>query len=156
MHRLKLVWLCVSLLVLQSISAFAVNPNEVLSNPALEERARNLSVEIRCLVCQNQSIDDSDAQLARDLRVLVREKITEGMSDDDILEFLVERYGEFVLLRPRFGGHTLLLWALPIVILLIGAFVAYRLFRKRAASPTQENLLSEEEQRHLDALIKQE
>ena len=94
-----------------SVSAWAVNPDEVLDDPALEARARALSAEIRCLVCQNQSIDDSDAQLARDLRVLVREQLTQGSSDQEILDFLVARYGEFVLLKPRLNTGTIVLWS---------------------------------------------
>ena len=118
----------------------------------LEERARKLSVEIRCLVCQNQSIDDSDAQLARDLRALVREKLVEGLSDEDILDYLVKRYGEFVLLRPRFGARTLMLWVFPIGVLLIGGFIALRMFRKGSSGPGTEMALSDEEKRQLDAI----
>ena len=93
--------------------AFAVQPDEVLTDPALEARARVLSKELRCMVCQNQSIDDSDAPLARDLRILVRERLTAGDSDGQVLDFLVARYGEFVLLKPRLELHTLLLWGAP-------------------------------------------
>ena len=110
------------------VQALAVNPDEVLDNPVLEKRARDLSTGIRCLVCQNQSIDDSDAQLARDLRILVREKLVEGLSDKQILDFLVERYGEFVLLKPRFTTQTLLLWFLPLLVLLTGAILALKTF----------------------------
>ena len=88
----------------------AVQPDEVMADPAREARARNLSQELRCMVCQNQSIDDSEAPLARDLRLLVRERIASGDSDAQVIDFLVARYGEFVLLRPRFEPHTLLLW----------------------------------------------
>lgn len=90
--------------------AAAVNPNEVLDDPALEARARALSLELRCLVCQNQSIDDSNAELARDLRLLVRERLVEGDSDKDVIDYVVSRYGEFVLLKPRFSLQTMLLW----------------------------------------------
>jgi cytochrome c-type biogenesis protein CcmH len=91
-------------------SALAVQPDEILKNPALEARARALSTGVRCLVCQNQSIDDSDAPLARDLRLLIRERLVAGDSDEKVLGFIVDRYGEFVLLRPRFEAKTILLW----------------------------------------------
>lgn len=103
--------------------AAAVNPNEVLDDPALEARARSLSLEFRCLVCQNQSIDDSNAELARDLRLLVRERLVAGDSDQDVIGYVVSRYGEFVLLKPRFTVQTLLLWGAPLLILLAGATV---------------------------------
>src|SRR6266700_3215068 len=100
-------------------SAYAVQPDEVLKDPALEARARDLSRELRCMVCQNQSIDDSEAPLARDLRLLVRERLAKGDSDRQVLDFLVARYGEFVLLKPRLECQTLLLWGLPPAVLLI-------------------------------------
>jgi cytochrome c-type biogenesis protein CcmH len=103
-------------------AALAVQPDEILKDPALEARARALSKELRCMVCQNQSIDDSDAPLARDLRVLVRERLQAGDSDRQVIDFLVSRYGEFVLLKPRFSLHTALLWLGPLAVLLIGAF----------------------------------
>src|SRR5476651_399678 len=106
--------------------AFAVTPDEMLKDPALEARARDLSRELRCMVCQNQSIDDSEAPLAKDLRVLVRERLTQGDSDRQALAFMVARYGEFVLLRPPFEWHTLLLWgAMPAVLVagMIGLIV---------------------------------
>ena len=103
----------VALSMLGAYSAHAVQPDEVLPDTALETRARNLSRELRCMVCQNQSIDDSDAPLARDLRLLVRERLKAGDSDTQILDFLVARYGDFVLLKPRFTCHTALLWLLP-------------------------------------------
>lgn len=103
--------------------AAAVNPDEVLDDPALEARARTLSLEFRCLVCQNQSIDDSNAELARDLRLLVRERLVAGDSDQDVIDYVVSRYGEFVLLKPRFSVQTLLLWGAPGMIFLIGASV---------------------------------
>ncbi len=104
--------------------AFAVKPDEMLDDPALEARARALSEELRCLVCQNQSIDDSDAPLAHDLRVLLRERLTAGDTDEQVIDFLVARYGEFILLKPRFNGHTWLLWLVPPGVLLIGAAAA--------------------------------
>src|SRR5258706_11134659 len=101
--------------------AIALGPDEVLSDAALEARARSLSKELRCMVCQNQSIDDSDAPLARDLRVLVRERLQAGDGDQQVIDFLVSRYGEFVLLKPRFSAHTALLWLGPPPLLLLGA-----------------------------------
>ncbi len=98
-------------------SVRAVQPDEVLKDSELETRARQLSLELRCLVCQNQSIDDSDAPLARDLRLLVRERLKNGDSDSEVLDFIVSRYGEFVLLKPPFGWHTLLLWFTPLLVL---------------------------------------
>ena len=98
-----------------------MQPDEILPDPALETRARNLSRELRCMVCQNQSIDDSDAPLARDLRLLVRERLKAGDSDTQIVDFLVARYGDFVLLKPRFTSHTALLWLLPFLVLIAGA-----------------------------------
>ena len=116
--------------------AHAVLPSEVLSDPAQEARARALSAELRCMVCQNQSIDDSDAPLAADLRILVRERIVAGDTDDEVIDFLVARYGEFILLKPRVSWHTAALWAAPPVILVVAvviAFVGYRNRRKSAA-----------------------
>jgi len=117
-------WRCLvaAVLLLAILSpAVALGPDEVLSDAALEARARSLSKELRCMVCQNQSIDDSDAPLARDLRILVRERLQAGESDQQVINFLVARYGEFVLLRPRFSWHTALLWLAPAAVLLIGA-----------------------------------
>lgn len=111
--------------------AIAVQPGEQLPDPAQEARARRLSAELRCLVCQNQSIDDSDAELARDLRRLVRERIAAGESDGAIRQFLVARYGDFVLLRPPLNAKTLLLWSLPALGLLGGIWIARSLFRRR-------------------------
>ena len=100
--------------------ALAVTPDEMLDDPALEARARTLSAELRCMVCQNQSIDDSDAPLAHDLRVLLRERIAAGDADEEVMDFLVARYGEFILLKPRLSAQTALLWAAPVVLLVLG------------------------------------
>jgi len=115
-------------------SAYAVQPDEILADPIKEARARGLSKELRCMVCQNQSIDDSDAPLARDLRLLVRERISAGDTDSQVLDFLVARYGEFVLLKPRFNPHTVLLWLLPPLALMGGgiALWVYSNRRRRA------------------------
>ncbi len=111
--------------------ALAVQPDEKLPDPALEARARALSRELRCMVCQNQSIDDSDAPLARDLRLLVRERLKAGDSDERILDFLVGRYGEFVLLKPRMAWHNVTLWSAPFLVLIVGAGVAFAAMRRQ-------------------------
>ncbi len=137
-------------LVLAGLSqALAVQPDEILKDPALESRARALSAELRCLVCQNQSIDDSDAPLARDLRILLREQIEQGKTDDQVMDFIVARYGEYVLLKPRFSGQTLLLWGLPFAVL---AFAALALFLRRRPATIAENPLSREEKAALERL----
>jgi cytochrome c-type biogenesis protein CcmH len=118
-------------------AALAVEPDEILKDPKLEVRARQLSEELRCMVCQNQSIDDSAAPLARDLRLLVRERLTAGDSDNQVLDFLVARYGEFVLLKPRFELHTLLLWGLPPVVLVAGMIALFVTARRRHAANLQ-------------------
>lgn len=115
----------------------ALDPGEALSDPELEARARALSQELRCLVCQNQSIDDSDAPLARDLRHMVRARLLAGDSDAAIRDAVVQRYGEFALFRPRLGTHTAALWATPLLILLFGGIVAWRLTRQKASTPPQ-------------------
>ena len=112
----------------------AVEPDEILKDAALEKRARNISSELRCLVCQNQSIDDSNAPLARDLRILVRDRLKAGDSDAQVFDFVVARYGEFVLLRPSFGPSTLLLWLSPFLILGLASFVLFRSYRTRLAA----------------------
>ncbi|THF52541.1 cytochrome c-type biogenesis protein CcmH [Allorhizobium terrae] len=127
--------------------AFAVNPDEVLKDPALEARARHLSSQLRCMVCQNQSIDDSNAELAHDLRVLVRERIVKGDSDEDVLRYLVSRYGEFVLLKPRLTKETILLWTAPGLLLLLGGGVAFAYSRRKASQNAALTLNAEEEAR---------
>ncbi|WP_417426307.1 cytochrome c-type biogenesis protein [Hoeflea sp.] len=136
--------------------SWAVNPDEVLDDPVLENRARILSKELRCMVCQNQSIDDSNAELARDLRVLVRDRLVAGDSDEAVLDYVVSRYGEFVLLKPRFTLQTLMLWGGPALILLIGgcAMAVLSRGRSRAASATGTSGLSEAEQLELAKLLK--
>ena len=129
--------------------AFAVQPDEILKDPALESRARALSAELRCLVCQNQSIDDSDAPLAKDLRILLREQIQQGKSDGEVMDFIVARYGEYVLLKPRFTSQTLLLWGLPFVVL---AFAGLVLVMRRKPVVASENPLSDEEKAALERL----
>ena len=134
--------------------SFAVQPDEILPDPALETRARDLSRELRCMVCQNQSIDDSDAPLARDLRLLVRERLKAGDSDGQVLDFLTARYGQFVLLKPRFGWDTALLWGAPAGVLLVGGLAIVMALRRRkdVAAPVTPPPLSEEETRRLNEL----
>jgi cytochrome c-type biogenesis protein CcmH len=117
--------------LLASASAWAVQPDEMLKDPVLEARARALSKDLRCMVCQNESIDDSEAPLAHDLRVLVRDRLKAGDSDQQVLDFLVARYGEFVLLKPPLSWHTAVLWGLPPAVLLIGAVVIVVDLRRR-------------------------
>jgi cytochrome c-type biogenesis protein CcmH len=136
--------------------AQAVQPDEILSDAALEARARALSKELRCMVCQNQSIDDSDAPLARDLRVLVRERLQAGDSDRQVIDFLVARYGEFVLLEPRFSSRTALLWLAPGAIVLLGAFGLFMLSRRatRRGPASAENApLTASEQARLSEIL---
>jgi cytochrome c-type biogenesis protein CcmH len=141
------------LFLLFPLIAQAVTPGERLADPALEARARAITTELRCLVCQNQSIDDSDASLAKDLRVLVREKLKEGMSDAQVREFVHSRYGDFVLLRPPMKPGTLLLWAAPLIALLAGAAAVWMAARRRAGLvATPAKALSEEERARLKAL----
>lgn len=126
----------------------AVQPDEVLQDPVLEARARALSEGLRCLVCQNQSIDDSDAPLAKDLRVLVRERLKAGDSDEAILDFVVARYGEFVLLKPRFSPHTWLLWlATPFVLLVALAAIIFAHRRRKSAAEGPKPLTASEKRR---------
>jgi cytochrome c-type biogenesis protein CcmH len=130
--------------------AAAVQPDEVLNDPALEARARALSLTLRCMVCQNQSIDDSDAPLARDLRILVRERLKAGGTDAQIREVLVARYGQFVLLEPEKSRSTALLWLAPVIVLFAGALILLRFFRKRRAPSVKP--LSAAEKRRLKGL----
>lgn len=132
------------LLLLLAAPLHAVQPDEILSDPVLEGRARALSAGLRCLVCQNQSIDDSNAPLARDLRLLLRERLKAGDSDDQAVNFVVARYGDYVLLRPRFTAETWLLWIGPFALLLIaGAFIYAR--RRRIVSSAERSLDADEE-----------
>jgi cytochrome c-type biogenesis protein CcmH len=147
------------LALLVSSPLHAVQPDEVLTDPALEARARSLSKELRCMVCQNQSIDDSDAPLARDLRILVRERLKAGDSNAQVMEFLVARYGEFVLLRPRLSWRTALLWGLPPAVLVLGILTLAVVLRRRAgtrAAGEGPNLTLEEEARLIDVLRRED
>ncbi|PJR90165.1 cytochrome c-type biogenesis protein CcmH [Ochrobactrum sp. 695/2009] len=140
-------------LAFQGTAALAVNPDEVLSDPVLEKRARTISGELRCMVCQNESIDDSNAELARDLRILVRDRLKEGDSDEQVMDFIVDRYGEFVLLKPRLNARTVLLWGFPVVILLIGAVALVFAFRGRRRVGEAPQPLTESEKAELSRLL---
>ncbi|MBY4590035.1 cytochrome c-type biogenesis protein [Rhizobium redzepovicii] len=150
MRRLLLAFV----LMLLAAPAFAVNPDEVLADPALEARARALSAELRCMVCQNQSIDDSNADLAKDLRLLVRERITDGDSDEAVLNYIVSRYGEFVLLKPRFSMKTGLLWGAPALLVLAGGLSLLVFARRRSGKPTGSKLTADEQSKLNELLEK--
>jgi cytochrome c-type biogenesis protein CcmH len=156
MKRL-LTWVFAIAVIAGSPAAYAVQPDEIMSDPARESRARDLSRELRCMVCQNQSIDDSEAPLARDLRLLVRERIAAGDSNAQVLDFLVARYGEFVLLKPRLEPHTLLLWLVPPLALAGGALALWMHNRRRSRSLAPEDQpsfkLTAEEEARLEQLI---
>jgi cytochrome c-type biogenesis protein CcmH len=141
------------LLMMGMSTAHAVLPDEVMSDPVKEARARNLSRELRCMVCQNQSIDDSEAPLARDLRLLVRERIAAGDSNAQVIDFLVARYGEFVLLKPRFERQTWLLWLVPPLVLVGGGLVLWVYARRRTKADTDTASLTPEEKARLAVLV---
>jgi cytochrome c-type biogenesis protein CcmH len=151
MRRFALIALLLALVA--PSAALAVEPDEILKDPVLETRARHLSEELRCMVCQNQSIDDSAAPLARDLRLLVRERLTKGDSDQQVLDYLVARYGEFVLLKPRFELHTLLLWGLPPIALLAGMIALFMSARRRQTANLQVAALSPDERQRIATLV---
>jgi cytochrome c-type biogenesis protein CcmH len=147
-----LAWIVLFLTLSFPGSALAVNPDEMLADPILEARARTISEDLRCMVCQNQSIDESDADLARDLRILVRERITAGDSNAQVKDYVVSRYGEFVLLKPRFSSHTLLLWGTPLILLFAGGLAVFFSARARHREAPS---LSAEERARLDAILRQ-
>ncbi len=144
-------------LCLAAVSAGAVNPDEILDDPVLEARAREISKGLRCLVCQNQSIDDSDADLARDLRVLVRERLVAGDSDGQVIDYVVSRYGDFVLMRPPFKATTYALWLGPPVIAGLGVLAVMAFYRRRRAAGARQRTapppLTEDEKRRLKTLL---
>ena len=146
MIRVLILWLTMA------TAAFAVQPDEILDDPMLEERARELSKGIRCLVCRNESIDESNAELARDLRLLVRERLVEGDSDTEVIDFLVSRYGEYVLLTPRATGSNLVLWFAPAILFLI-AFAIAMVYVRGRRDPAADEGLSEAEKARLAKLM---
>jgi cytochrome c-type biogenesis protein CcmH len=155
-RKLIAVSIVALMMVFAASNARAVQPDEIMPDPAKESRARDLSRELRCMVCQNQSIDDSEAPLARDLRLLVRERIAAGDSDSQVIDFLVARYGEFVLLKPRLSLHTLLLWLLP-PLALAGGGLALWAHGRRSKTAASEDLalfkLTPDEEARLQRLI---
>ena len=154
-QALSTMCMCVAIVLASVGTACAVQPEEVLKDPVLEARARELSAELRCLVCQNQSIDESNAPLARDLRLLVRERLTAGDTDREIIDYIVARYGEFVLLRPPVGWHTLLLWLAPAIFLLLGLFLVRQVWQSRRSTPAGPAPLSDADKARLEELIGQ-
>ena len=156
MRKLIIVSIVAAFAAFAASNARAVQPDEIMADPAKELRARDLSRELRCMVCQNQSIDDSEAPLARDLRLLVRERIAAGDSDTQVIDFLVARYGEFVLLKPRLNSHTWLLWLLP-PLALAGGGIALWIFGRRRSRPGAPDdpllRLTAEEEARLERLI---
>jgi cytochrome c-type biogenesis protein CcmH len=148
---MKRILLMLSLIM--SLPVYAVQPDEILDDPLLEDRARELSKGLRCLVCQNESIDDSDAALARDLRLLVRERLVAGDSDEEVLDFVVERYGEFALLQPKFGGSNLVLWIAGPLGLLFAFIIGLNMMRRSAANPSTKDELSLDEADRLNEIL---
>lgn len=144
------------ILALLAAPVWAVQPDEVLDDPALEERARDISAGLRCLVCRNESIDDSNAELARDLRLLVRTRLVAGDSDAEVVDFIVDRYGEYVLLQPRATGSALMLWLAGPVMLLLGAGIAFSYVRRRRDAPAEgSDTLSSGEAARLNEIMKE-
>ncbi|MER9299702.1 cytochrome c-type biogenesis protein CcmH [Mesorhizobium sp. M0621] len=152
--RLSLTSIVLLLALFFAGTALAVKPDEMLPDPALEARARALSEGLRCMVCQNQSIDESDADLARDLRILVRQRLVAGDTDRQVMDYVVSRYGEFVLLKPRFDLRNALLWGTPILLLLVGGVFIVLTARSRRTLATKS--LSAEEQASLDAILRRD
>ena len=153
---IRVISLSVALLFAGLAPAYAVRPDEILPDPALEARARAISSELRCMVCQNQSIDDSDAPLARDLRILVRDRLMAGDSDNSVRTFLTERYGDFILLKPPLKPETVLLWLGPGVLLLVGAAVVLLRRPRSGTAGTGGSELSAEERAALSSLLEEQ
>ncbi|TGQ46795.1 cytochrome c-type biogenesis protein [Mesorhizobium sp. M00.F.Ca.ET.216.01.1.1] len=151
MTRFSLASLVLLLTLVFAGAAFAVRPDEVLVDPALEARARALSEGLRCMVCQNQSIDESDADLARDLRIVVRQRLVAGDTDQQVMDYIVSRYGEFVLLKPRFSLRNALLWGTPVLLLFAGGI--FIVLNARSRRSTASDALTAEEQAALDAIL---
>jgi cytochrome c-type biogenesis protein CcmH len=148
---MKHIFLILSLLI--AFPVYAVQPDEILDDPVLEERARELSKGLRCLVCQNESIDDSDAALARDLRILVRDRLVAGDSDEEVLDFVVDRYGEFALLQPKFGGSNLILWIAGPLGLIFALFIGLNMVRRSSTNSARKEELSADEADRLNEIL---
>jgi len=151
---MRAILVAVAGLAFFAVSALAVEPDEMLDDPVLEARARAISKELRCLVCQNETIDESNADLAKDLRILVRERLVAGDSDEDVIAFVVARYGDFVLLKPPLRPSTALLWFGPAAILLVGLLAVAAYYRRLKASPAPAPDLTDDERRRVAAIIK--
>lgn len=149
--RISTLLSVIALIVFSTTSTLAVEPNEILEDPSLEQRARVISKDLRCVVCQNETIDESNATLAQDMRRLVRQRVLAGDSNQEVLDYMVDRYGDFVLLRPQFKSQTYLLWFGPIVLLLVGAFVVVR--HVKASSRIRASELTEAEAAEVDKLL---
>lgn len=147
---MRIICMLIAMFVMSS-HVLAMQPSEVLDDPVLEERARKLSAGLRCMVCQNQSIDDSDAELARDLRVLVRERLVAGETDKEVIDYVVSRYGEFVLLQPKLNVRNALLWSTPLILLLIGGSFLIAMARRNKKPRT--TILSSDEEKKLAELL---
>ena len=143
------VWCATVLLLLSLCAALAVQPDEILDDPVLEERARSISQQLRCLVCQNESIDSSNADVARDLRLIVRERLLAGDTDEEIIDFVVGRYGDFVLLNPPLRTRTVLLWAAPIIMTMLGLTLILVFYRNMARRRVEGAPLSDQEEADL-------
>lgn len=155
MKRLVPLLFALVLALMSAMPALAVNPDEMLANPVLEKRARTISEQLRCLVCQNESIDVSTSDFARDLRRLVRQRLKEGETNQQVIDYIVSRYGEFVLLRPRFETKTILLWGTPVFVLVCGAAAMALYARGRSRRPSGTGLSADEEAR-LQAVLERE
>jgi cytochrome c-type biogenesis protein CcmH len=153
MSRVVAIVGALAVFVMTLSPASAIRPDEILPDPSLEARARALSKELRCLVCQNQSIDDSEADLAGDLRRVVRERLLAGDSDPQVIRFVTDRYGDFVLLRPPFKATTYILWLGPAAVLLVGVGTVWLYLRRRRAAPAATPPLTDAERRRLDSLV---
>jgi cytochrome c-type biogenesis protein CcmH len=156
MTRTLFTFLCAGVVaILVSIAATAVEPDEMLTDSALEARARVISQDLRCVVCQNETIDESNATLAQDMRRLVRQRVLAGDTNEEVLDYMVERYGDFVLLRPRMTPQTYLLWFGPALVLIAGGFVAFKTLRRanQDAGGRVADALSAEEKAHLERLV---
>jgi cytochrome c-type biogenesis protein CcmH len=151
----SLGWLAVALVLLFHLSAIAVEPGEQLKNPALEARARQISAGLRCLVCQNETIDESNASLAHDIRILLRERLTAGDTDEQAVKAIVDRYGDFVLLNPPVKPATYVLWFGPLAILLLGLLGGMVWMRRRAGKTETMTPLTPDEQQRLDSILRE-
>ena len=147
-------WILLAIALFAAHPALAVKPEEMLADPELEARAREISKDIRCLVCRNESIDDSSASLARDLRLLVRERVLVGDSNEEVVDYLVDRYGEFVLLNPRFNAGNMVIWLAGRVLLIVGGVGAFLYIRRQRSGPIAVAGLSDEEKARLDELTR--